>query len=228
MRPRVWLSWAVSARSGNSSRTNSPTRKSRSSRTSGATRIQNSAVLVRHRPRRHRRGAQARRDYPLRHDHTAMRRRVPADPSCRAAASCLIRIRGSSRTIAAIPACCSPTTAPANSPTAAAAMAPTAAPGPRTLSPESARDLLVEAMLRVEAAGYPITLHVHDEFVCEVPIGFGSEEEFAELMTQKPDVGWGSADRGRDLVWTTLRQMRAAGCSQQSAAFVFGVEEMIR
>jgi DNA polymerase len=48
-----------------------------------------------------------------------------------------------------------------------------------------ARDLLGEAMLRVEAAGYPIVLHVHDELVCEMPIGFGSEE-FTHLMTRKP------------------------------------------
>ena len=32
-----------------------------------------------------------------------------------------------------------------------------------------ARDLLAEAMLRVEAAGYMITMHTHDELVCEVP-----------------------------------------------------------
>ena len=49
-----------------------------------------------------------------------------------------------------------------------------------------ARDLLAAAMLRVEAAGYPIVLHVHDELVCEVPIGFGSTEEFTRLMTRKP------------------------------------------
>ena len=41
-------------------------------------------------------------------------------------------------------------------------------------------------MFRIEAAGYPIVLHVHDECVCEVPIGFGSEEEFVRLMTQPP------------------------------------------
>jgi hypothetical protein len=49
-----------------------------------------------------------------------------------------------------------------------------------------ARDILVEAMLRIEAAGYSITLHVHDELVCEVLEGFGSLEQFTRLMTRKP------------------------------------------
>jgi DNA polymerase bacteriophage-type len=49
-----------------------------------------------------------------------------------------------------------------------------------------ARDLLAEVMLRIETAGYPIVLHVHDECLCEVSAGFGSSEEFTTLMTQRP------------------------------------------
>jgi DNA polymerase len=49
-----------------------------------------------------------------------------------------------------------------------------------------ARDILAMTMLRIEAAGYPIVLHVHDEIVAEVPIGFGSTTEFTHLMTRKP------------------------------------------
>jgi DNA polymerase len=49
-----------------------------------------------------------------------------------------------------------------------------------------ARDLLAGALQRLEAAGYLIVLHVHDEVVCEVPEGFGSLDEFTRLMTRKP------------------------------------------
>ncbi len=49
------------------------------------------------------------------------------------------------------------------------------------------REILVEAMKRVRAAGYPIILSVYDEVIAEVPNGFGSLEEFGALMIPRKD-----------------------------------------
>ena len=49
-----------------------------------------------------------------------------------------------------------------------------------------ARDILTDAMPRLEAAGYPIVLHIHDEICSEVPEGFGSIEEFEKIMATMP------------------------------------------
>ncbi len=48
------------------------------------------------------------------------------------------------------------------------------------------RDIMAEAMLRAEAAGYPIILTVHDEIVAEVPKGWGSLEEFKQILSERP------------------------------------------
>ena len=50
-----------------------------------------------------------------------------------------------------------------------------------------ARDLLCAAMMNLEAAGYRICMHIHDEAVIEMPIGQGSLEEACRLMAIAPD-----------------------------------------
>lgn len=49
------------------------------------------------------------------------------------------------------------------------------------------RDLLADAMVRLEAHGYPVILHAHDEACAEIPEDFGSLDEFCALMTELPD-----------------------------------------
>lgn len=49
-----------------------------------------------------------------------------------------------------------------------------------------ARDILAEAIVRVEAHKYPVVMHVHDEIVAEVPEGSGSLKEFEDLVAIKP------------------------------------------
>lgn len=49
------------------------------------------------------------------------------------------------------------------------------------------RDIMADAMLRLESAGYPIILTVHDEIISEVDKGFGSVEEYVKLMCEVPN-----------------------------------------
>lgn len=56
----------------------------------------------------------------------------------------------------------------------------------------TARDIMAHANIELERAGYPIVLRVHDELVAEVPQGFGSVEEFEQIMAAVPSwaAGW--------------------------------------
>lgn len=55
-----------------------------------------------------------------------------------------------------------------------------------------ARDYMRDGVIRLEQAGYPHVLRVHDEIVSEVPEGTGSIYEFERLMDQAPPwaQGW--------------------------------------
>ena len=59
----------------------------------------------------------------------------------------------------------------------------------------TARDCLAAAMLRLDAAGYKIVMHVHDEIICEMSDGQGSLNEVVSIMS-KP-IKW-----AKDLVLT--------------------------
>lgn len=54
----------------------------------------------------------------------------------------------------------------------------------------TARDILVEAMQRLDKLGYKATMHIHDEVVLEVPDGVSSVEEVCDVMSIAPD--WAS------------------------------------
>lgn len=55
-----------------------------------------------------------------------------------------------------------------------------------------ARDILAFAVVNLERAFYPVVLRVHDETVSEVPIGYGSIEEYERIMGDLPPwaAGW--------------------------------------
>lgn len=49
------------------------------------------------------------------------------------------------------------------------------------------RDLIAGAMLSLEKVGYPVVGSVHDEIICEVPLGEGSMDEMIKVMCAVPE-----------------------------------------
>ena len=55
----------------------------------------------------------------------------------------------------------------------------------------TARDLLAEAMWRIEKAGLDIVGHVHDEVILEVPKDGTTVEDVCQIMNQNPEWAYG-------------------------------------
>ena len=73
-----------------------------------------------------------------------------------------------------------------------------------------ARDLLAAALLRIDAAGFDITLHCHDEIVVEVADGFDDIDAFTEIDDHAAGLGGGVARHGQDLVEREVPLMSTA------------------
>jgi DNA polymerase bacteriophage-type len=71
----------------------------------------------------------------------------------------------------------------------------------------TARDLLSAAMIRIDAAGFEICLHVHDELVVEVPEGRADLKHFTKLMTELPP--WAEGLPLAAKAWTGRRYVKS-------------------
>jgi DNA polymerase len=69
-----------------------------------------------------------------------------------------------------------------------------------------ARDLLAEAMIRLEAKGYPVIAHVHDEVISEVDAGFGDLKEYEAITSMVP--AWATDLPVEAKGWTHTRYMK--------------------
>jgi DNA polymerase bacteriophage-type len=71
----------------------------------------------------------------------------------------------------------------------------------------TARDLLAAALMRLEAAGFPIVGHVHDEAIAEIPEGTDQHEAFLKVMTTAPEWADGLPIAGKP--WCGQRYLKS-------------------
>lgn len=69
-----------------------------------------------------------------------------------------------------------------------------------------ARDLLADAMLRLEKSGFAIVMHVHDEVLCELPMGQKSIHDMSRIMSQVPQWATGLPISAAGWVGTRYRK----------------------
>lgn len=66
-----------------------------------------------------------------------------------------------------------------------------------------ARDVLAECLLRIDAAGFKLLMHVHDEVVVEIDDGEDREQELLQIMRQSP--AWAPDLPVNAAAWSGLR-----------------------
>jgi DNA polymerase len=71
-----------------------------------------------------------------------------------------------------------------------------------------ARDLLANGMNRVEAAGYPVVMSIHDEVICEIPDETVDVGQFTDLLSDLP--GWAEGIPLLADGWSGRRYRKAA------------------
>jgi DNA polymerase bacteriophage-type len=82
-----------------------------------------------------------------------------------------------------------------------------------------ARDLLVEAMKRLRAAGYQLVMHTHDEIVTEMLNGIGSGDEFKRLLVEAPAWALGLPTPPRFSRLPASRRIKEASAATAAAIF---------
>jgi DNA polymerase len=72
----------------------------------------------------------------------------------------------------------------------------------------TARDILAAALVRLEAAGFPVVCHVHDEAISEILAGEDRRAEFLEILISRPPWADGLPIAGKP--WCGARFLKSA------------------
>jgi hypothetical protein len=87
----------------------------------------------------------------------------------------------------------------------------------------TARDLLAAALVRLEAAGFEIVAHVHDEAIAEIAEGEDRQAEFLAIMTQVPPWADGLPIAGK--AWCGKRFVKSDRPAEPTAEVIGEIDD---